>query len=196
MGRREETPDDGAALIAQVAAGDAEALGRLYDVYGGLAYGLAKRLLHDAPLAQEVVQDAFLAIWRHARRFDPKRGSVRPWLLTVVHHRCVNLLRDGRAKGMGIVLAETEPPPEPDGVWHPVAQRLAALDLRQALMTLPNEQREVVLLAYFDGFTHQQIAAQLGLPLGTVKGRMRLALRKLRAVLDGTEAGPPLAEGR
>lgn len=196
-GRQEgRARDESVLLMAQIAAGDTAALGRLYDLFSSLAYGLAQRMLGDAALAQDAVQEAFLAVWRHAQQFDPQRGTLRAWLLTVVHHRCITVLRGRRSSALEDPLDEESAVTGSDEVWERVARGLDALDIQRAMTGLPEEQREVVRLAYFVGLTHPQIAAQLDVPLGTVKGRMRLALRKLRDALVGTEDGRTAPEGR
>lgn len=174
-------------LLTAIARGDPEALGALYDRYGGLAFGLAQRLLGDRELAEDVVQEAFLAVWRHAASFDAGRGSVRAWLLTSVRHRCIDVLR-GPRRGLKLEESVEAAVREAgsDEVWEEVARTLQAADIQRALDGLPDEQRNVVRLAFFGGLTHAQIAAQLQVPLGTVKGRMRLALEKLRETLGAS----------
>ncbi len=179
--------DDGAPdaeLLERVRQRDTGALAILYDRHHRLALGLARRLLRNQQLAEDVVQDAFLALWRHGGRYDLQRGSVRNWLLSIVHHRAVDYLR--RQKG---VQPEANPEDhlvgaaEPE-LWEQAAARIERDRVRAALRRLPAEQRQTIELAYFAGLTCQQIADQTGAPLGTVKGRMRLALQKLRALLE------------
>lgn len=177
------------ALVTSVAAGDAEALGELYDRHGGVAYGLAYTMLRDPGDAADVVQEAFVSLWRSATRFDPLRGSVRNWLLAVVRNRCIGLRR-GHRPDVGVddpdIGAMWMSPP--DDVVDAVAKRVDAAAVRHAVERLPSEQRATIGLAYFQGMTHAEIAAEMRVPLGTVKGRMRLALDKLKdmlAVSDG-----------
>jgi RNA polymerase sigma-70 factor (ECF subfamily) len=148
-------------------------------------------MLADAPAAEDVVQDAFVAIWRHAAAFDPRRGNVRPWLLTTVRNRCLDILRGPRPTiGLDPDDADSRSVTAPDDVWFSVWQDVQAQDVRRALDHLPEEQRTTIQLAFFGGLTHTQIAAQMRVPLGTVKGRMRLALGKLRELLSAGELDP------
>ncbi|HEU5434548.1 MAG TPA: sigma-70 family RNA polymerase sigma factor [Thermomicrobiales bacterium] len=179
-------PDD-AELLRAVARRDSSALMALYDRYGRLAFGLAYRMLGDAGIAEEAVQDAFWLVWRRADTFDPSRGSgVRAWLLTIVHHKAVDLRRrHGRAMAMDDIDEATPNLAEPDA-WSVVSQRLERDRVRAAVAALPKEQQQAIELAYFDGLSHREIAERTGAPLGTIKGRMRLGLRKLaRALADG-----------
>ena len=178
-------PSDADQLLA-VAQGDQEAIGRLYDRHQGTMYGLAIRITDDAGLAQDVVQEAMLGVWRNASRFDPARAKARTWMLALVHHRAIDALRRRRAS---VALPEPDVPPPaalvvPD-IWDDVVGRLDAMALREALGRVPAAQREVLELAYFAGRTQQEIASQVGIPLGTVKSRVRLGLLALRAELGG-----------
>jgi RNA polymerase sigma-70 factor, ECF subfamily len=179
------TPTDEDLLLA-AAQGDPEAIGRLYDRHQGTMYGLAIRITDDAGLAQDVVQEAMLGVWRNASRFDPGRAKARTWMLALVHHRAIDALRRRRAS---VTLPEPDVPPPaalvvPD-IWDDVVGRLDAMALRDALARVPAAQREVIELAYFAGRTQQEIASQVGIPLGTVKSRVRLGLLALRAELGG-----------
>ncbi|MET0771940.1 MAG: sigma-70 family RNA polymerase sigma factor [Candidatus Limnocylindrales bacterium] len=179
------TPTDEDLLLA-AAQGDPEAIGRLYDRHQGTMYGLAIRITDDAGLAQDVVQEAMLGVWRNASRFDPARAKARTWMLALVHHRAIDALRRRRAS---VALPEPDVPPPaalvvPD-IWDDVVGRLDAMALREALGRVPAAQREVLELAYFAGRTQQEIASQVGIPLGTVKSRVRLGLLALRAELGG-----------
>jgi RNA polymerase sigma-70 factor (ECF subfamily) len=176
-------------LIAAVARGDHTALLGLYDRHGRVAYGLAYRILGDAGAAEEAVQDAFLRVWRRAATFDPERGAVRSWLLTIAHRCAIDLLRK-RAGGPPVVagldeMAERQATPD---AWKEVSERLDSERVRGAVATLPGEQRRAIEMAFFDGLTHREIAERDGLPLGTVKGRLRLGLRRLYGLL--TEPAP------
>ena len=173
-------------LLLAVAQGDQEAIGRLYDRHQGTMYGLAMRITNDAGLAQDVVQEAMLGVWRNAARFDPNRAKARTWILALVHHRAIDALRRRRAS---VALPEPDMPPPaalvvPD-IWDDVVGRLDAVAVRGALARVPAAQREVLELAYFAGRTQQEIAGQVGIPLGTVKSRVRLGLVALRAELGG-----------
>jgi RNA polymerase sigma factor (sigma-70 family) len=171
-------------LLMAVAQGDREAIGRLYDRHQGTMYGLAVRITNDAGLAQDVVQEAMLGVWRNASRFDASRAKARTWMLALVHHRAIDAIRRRRAS---VALPEPDVPPPaalvvPD-IWDDVVGRLDAVALRAALGRVPIAQREVLELAYFAGRTQQEIATQVGVPLGTVKSRVRLGLLALRAEL-------------
>jgi len=175
------------ALLDRLAGGELEALEELYDRYKSLAYGIALRITRDEGTAEDVVQEAFLGVWRNAARFDPGRASVKTWLLSVVHHRAVDALRR-RRPATELPAAEEAPGTlsVPD-VWGEVAARLDAQEVRAALATLPQAQREAVELAYLDGLTQTEIAVKTDAPLGTVKGRLRLGLSALRrALVEGT----------
>ena len=180
------TPTDEDLLLA-VAQGDQEAIGRLYDRHQGTMYGLAMRIANDAGLAQDVVQEAMLGVWRNASRFDAGRAKGRTWILALVHHRAIDALR--RRRRASVALPEPDMPPPaalvvPD-IWDDVVGRLDAVAIRGALERVPVAQREVIELAYFAGRTQQEIASQVGIPLGTVKSRVRLGLLALRAELGG-----------
>ncbi len=173
-------------LLLAAAQGDQEAIGRLYDRHQGTMYGLAIRITNDAGLAQDVVQEAMLGVWRNASRFDASRAKGRTWILALVHHRAIDAVRRRRAS---VALPEPDVPPPaalvvPD-LWDDVVGRLDALAIRQALGRVPAAQREVLELAFFAGRTQQEIASQVGIPLGTVKSRVRLGLLALRAELGG-----------
>jgi len=176
-------------LMARVGDGDARAFEVLFDRHGGPAFSLAFRMCGSRTRAEDVVQEAFLSLWRAGGRYDPSRGSVRSWVLSTVHNRAIDSFRRQSARPAGSLeesgAAERLAASELTDVE--VERRGEAEQLRQALATLPDEQRKVIELAYFGGFTHHQIAAMLELPEGTVKGRMRLGLGKLRVTL--TEVG-------
>jgi RNA polymerase sigma-70 factor, ECF subfamily len=174
------------AIVARLAGGELEALEGLYGRYGTMAYSIAVRITGDAGAAEDVVQEAFLGAWRNAARYVPGRGSVRTWLLAIVHHRAIDSLRRRRAT--------TELPEEAQGsispaaltlpdVWEEVAATLDRDTIQRALGAIPVRQREAIELAYFSGLTQVEIAERLGLPLGTVKSRMRLGLLALRREL-------------
>ena len=174
------------ALIARLAAGvDERALSELYDRYQAQMYGLALRITRDAAIAQDAVQEAFVGIWRNAASYQSGRASVRTWILSITHHRSIDLVRRRR---------NTAPLPEDDApgaafttpdVWPDVARSLDAASVRGALGTLPEAQRQTIELAYFDGLTQTEIADRTGTPLGTVKSRVRLGLIQLRRELEG-----------
>jgi RNA polymerase sigma-70 factor (ECF subfamily) len=174
-------------LVAGLAAGDVEALRMLYQRYGTLAYTLAVRILGDPGRAEDVVQDAFMRVWTHAASFDPDRGSLRTWLLTTVRHRAIDYLRGRPGKARHELELTPEVPAHGAGSdpWRDVAESLERQAVRQALASLPPDQRQVVELAYFGGYTQREIAEIVSVPLGTIKGRTRLALEKLASYLQG-----------
>jgi len=164
----------------------------VYERHGGAAFSLAYRMCGTRGLAEDVVQEAFLSIWRSGGRYDRTRGSVRTWILGITHHRAIDALRRGivqerhRASDEGLEeRLEAE-----DRTDLEVARREEALAVRGALEDLPRDQRRAIELAYFGGFTQSEIAAMLEVPIGTVKGRMRLGLEKMRGQLDPS-AGVP-----
>jgi RNA polymerase sigma-70 factor (ECF subfamily) len=166
---------------------DPRAFELLYDRHGGAAFSLAYRMVGKQAPAEDVVQEAFLSIWRSRQRYDKTRGSVRTWVLGIVHHRTIDALRRNlvhdRRRTSAEGLEERQEAPERTDVE--VARREEARTVRAALETLPDQQTKVIELAYFGGFTHTQIAEMLDMPIGTVKGRMRLGLEKLRRQLAG-----------
>ena len=169
-----------------MAAGSQDALAQLYDRYAGLAYGIALRVLGDPGRAEDAVQEAFLNVWNRAAAFDPARGSLRSWLLTAVRNRSIDYLRgrgahERREQDLEPVAA-TIGAQDP---WHEVSLKLERDAVREALASLPPEQRQAVELAYFGGYSQTEIADMTRVPLGTVKGRMRLALEKLSSYLRG-----------
>ena len=170
-----------------VQAGEARAFEVLYERHATAAFSLAYRMCGSRGLAEDVTQEAFLAVWRSGGRYDRSRGSVRTWLLGIVHNRGIDALRRGavherrRASDEGV--AERVPAAERTEVE--AARRDEASTIRGLIDELPDEQGRVIELAYFGGFTHREIADMLGAPIGTVKGRMRLGLEKMRAGLEG-----------
>lgn len=193
MGSRRQNDLDRLAdedLVARVADGDAGAFEIVYDRHAKVAFSLAFRLLGDRAAAEDLVQDAFLSVWRGADRFSPALGSVRTWVLSIVHHRGIDRLRSSAASARrelalqqeARVGAQQERPEDRaiDGALTP--------SLHRGLEALPDDQGRVVRLAYFGGFTHHEIAEMLGLPLGTVKSRLRLGLDRLRMSMGAREA--------
>lgn len=176
-------------LLALVERGDAEAFEVVYDRHSRAAYSLAFRLLGDRQSAEDLVQEAFLAVWRGAGGFTPVRGSVRNWLLSIVHNRGVDRLRTLAAMSRrqeALEQVESRRPDEPDAATLGIGRAMAG-ELRQELSALPSDQFDVLKLAYYGGFTHHEIAEMLALPLGTVKSRMRLGLERLRRGLGAAE---------
>lgn len=181
-------------LLRDVSAGSSESLGRLYDRHAGLVYGLARRIVGAEADAEEVVQDVFAQVWRDAGRYQAGRATVAGWVVMLTRARAIDRLRARRARpdlGQGTDdgpqrLAAADPDPEQLSITSAQAGTV-----RRALADLPPPQRELVDLAYYDGFTHTEIAAQTGVPLGTVKTRLRSAMATLRDALtgDGPAAG-------
>jgi RNA polymerase sigma-70 factor (ECF subfamily) len=168
----------------RLARGDLGALDRLYEQYGAMAFSIAYRITGDRSAAEDVVQDAFLGAWRNAGRYVDSRGSVRTWLLSIVHHRAIDAIRRRRPT-VELPDAEATLPDSltlPDA-WGDVELRLDRAAVWEALTTISNVQREAIELAYFGGLTQTEIAERTGVPLGTVKGRLRLGLQGLRAAL-------------
>jgi len=170
------------ALVALAARSEQSALAELYDRYGRPAYGLALRILRDEALAEDAVQEAFLALWRTAARFVPERGKASTWILTLVHRRAVDLVR--REERRRTDTLEQAPEPESVGsVDEEAWLRLQRERVQTALKRLPDQQREALELAYYGGFTQSELADRLGQPLGTIKSRMFLGLSRLRELL-------------
>jgi RNA polymerase sigma-70 factor (ECF subfamily) len=178
--------DDG-QLVALVAQRDPGALEALYDRFGKVAYSLARRILADETIAQDVVQEVFLSLWRDASRFDPAKGSVSTYLLSMTHHRAVDAVRreeNLRRHRTSDEVLEFEASQQDVEAQVEAAERRA--QVRGALGQLPAPQREALLLAYFGGYTQQEVANLVGVPLGTVKTRMAAGMRKLKDALRDT----------
>lgn len=173
---------DDNALAEALAARDLSALSGLYDRYGRISYTLAYRILGEPEGAEDVVQDAFLAAWRGAGTFRRERGNVRSWLLSIVHHRAVDILRRRTAFRPAPLEAADNTPSDVDTAEE-AARNVEGGTVRAALETLPEAQRRTIELAYFGGYTQSELAELMGVPLGTVKGRMRIGLQKMRRVL-------------
>src|SRR6266536_2538024 len=186
MNLNSTAPDErgDAALLAAMARGDQAALGALYDRYAALAMGLANQIVRDRAVAEEVVQDAFVAAWRRAATYHPDRGEPRTWLLSIVRNRSVDRLRGAAARVRSEPLEVAGQAVGDADVWAAVWSGLERREIVAALAGLPPDQREAIELAFFGGLTHVEVAEKTGAPLGTVKGRMRLALRRLRTVLQ------------
>ena len=196
--KRTESPDAALQSLADeelmslVAKGQARAFETIYERHCGAAFSLAYRMCGKRALAEDVAQEAFLSIWRSGGRYDRARGSVRTWVLGIVHNRAIDALRRSvvherrRASDEGI----EERFEARERTEVEAARREEAETIRGMLDTLPEEQSRVIELAYFGGFTHSEIAEMLGAPIGTVKGRMRLGLEKLRGQLAPQGAMP------
>jgi RNA polymerase sigma-70 factor, ECF subfamily len=176
-------------LMQLVQRGDPRAFELVYDRHSGAAFSLAYRMVGRGNVAEDVVQEAFLSIWRSGARYERARGSVRTWVLGIVHHRAIDQLRRSsvhdkrRASDEGL----EERLESGERTDNEVARREEAASIRSAMDTLPADQSHVIELAYFGGFTHTEIAGILEAPVGTVKGRMRLGLEKLRNQLRSLE---------
>jgi RNA polymerase sigma-70 factor (ECF subfamily) len=175
-------PDTDRALVARIDGRDADALASLYDRYSARLMGLAHRILGDTGEAEEVLQEAFLYVWRSASSFDATRGTVLAWLLVITRSRAIDRVRARRPVVRGTVrgLDEVAERPSPQDVEADSAGRQWEALCRSAIAELPEDQRRVLELAYFEGMTQQEIAAETQTPLGTVKTRVRLGLMKLR----------------
>jgi RNA polymerase sigma factor (sigma-70 family) len=181
------TDDADRAVLVRLADGELDALEDLYDRYKTMAYSIAFRITNDPPLAEDVVQEAFLGVWRNATRYIEGRGSVKTWLLSIVHHRAIDAVRRRRPSSELPDTADASVPAAltlPD-VWAEVAADLDAESVRAAMGSLSDVQRQAIELAYFGGLTQQEIADQTDTPLGTVKSRMRLGLLAMRRSLEG-----------
>jgi RNA polymerase sigma-70 factor (ECF subfamily) len=169
-------------LMRLVAGGDARAFELIYERHSTVAFSLAYRICGVGTAAEDVTQEAFLAIWRSGARYDRRRGSVRTWLLGIVHNRAIDHLRRGtvheRRRAVDTEAADSLEAPERTEVE--AARREEARAVRTLLYELPDQQRRAIELAYFGGFTHEKIAQMLELPLGTVKSRIRLGLDRMR----------------
>ncbi len=187
-GRHSELPDED--LMDLVRGGDTRAFEVVFDRHSGVAFSLAYRMCGRRALAEDIVQEAFLSLWRTGARYDRTRGSVRSWVLSAVHNRAIDAFRRESIRE-GKTIADdglSERIEEPVRTADEVERRDEAHQIRTALASLPDEQRRVIELAYFGGFSHSEIAELLALPAGTVKGRMRLGLSKLRLMLGETVA--------
>jgi RNA polymerase sigma-70 factor, ECF subfamily len=173
-------------LVARLPDRDTTAFAALYDRHSRMAFGLAYRMLGEPSAAEDVVQEAFLSLWRQASTFRPERSGVRTWLLSIVHHRAVDRMRRAVSREVSVE-HEPERVDESTDVEHEVSTLLEASQVREALNALPSDQRRAIELAYFGGHSHSEIARMLDVPLGTVKGRLRIGLQKMRVLLS--EAG-------
>jgi RNA polymerase sigma-70 factor (ECF subfamily) len=185
-----------AALLRRLGGGDSDALGELYDRYSMRAFALALRMTADRSLAEDVVQEMFLALWRKPGMYDPARGAFSGWLLAAVHHKSVDVVRrEVRERRRPAVSGEAtawygDEPVAPVQVDELAWAGVKGQHVRTALRALPDPQREAIVLAYYGGYTQREIATLTGAPLGTVKTRTLAGMRRLRGLLDGlAEAG-------
>ncbi|MCU1594847.1 MAG: sigK [Frankiales bacterium] len=193
------TPYDGLddrALVARVTEGDGGALEALYARYGRACFGLARRILTDEQFAQDVVQEVFLTVWRDAHKFDASRGGFSSWLLSMTHHKAVDAvrreenLRKRRTTSELLEDREVDGPQVHDEVWS----TLRRSRVREAMHTLPEPQKEALVLAYFGGYTQREIAGITNTPLGTVKTRMLAGMKRLKEGLEGLNDTAPILD--
>ena len=178
------------ALVALVARGDESALGELYDRVWRVAYGIAYRVLRDDRLAEDAVQEGFLAAWRSAAAFRADRAKASTWIVTLVHRRAVDIVRREERRRAEPLESESRPdPPDPSGSAEDAAWLGFERDrVQAALRALPDTQRESIELAYYGGYSQAELAERLGVPLGTIKSRMFAGLARLRELLDEAES--------
>ena len=190
----EGDPGD-ADLVRRIRAGDRGAIADLYDRFRRPAFALARRILADDGLAEDVLQDVFLSVWRDLGAFDRERGSFSAWLMAAVHHKAVDAVRREESQRRRRARAETElalaAPTAARDVEEEVDSRLSSARVRAALEQLPDAQREALALAYYGGYTQREVAALTGAPLGTVKTRMLAGMRRLREELRDAGSGVP-----
>ncbi|MBX6762662.1 MAG: sigma-70 family RNA polymerase sigma factor [Rubrobacteraceae bacterium] len=179
-------------LISLAAAGDADAFACLYDRHSRAAYSLAYRMMGERQAAEDLVQESFFKAWRSAGSYRAERGSVRNWLLTIVHNGGIDQLRSAasRRRTEDRAQAATSGAQQSEAFTE-TWQNTQREQVREALKSLPPEQLKILELAYFSGYTHTEIAELLGLPLGTVKGRMRLGLKKIKDYFDARDLRLP-----
>ena len=178
--------------MSLVSRGDAEALAVLYDRHSRVAYSLAYRMMGERQAAEDLLQDTFLEIWRGAATYWAERGSLRTWILSIVHNRGIDQLRSLSSRRRTQEKVEAEAPTSrPSEAFAESWRNSQREQVRAAMSTLPPEQLKILELAYFSGYTHVEIADMLVLPLGTVKGRMRLGLKKIRAFFDTRDEAVP-----
>ena len=169
-----------AALIARIRSGEQDAMAELYDRYAALVYSVAMRVLADTAAAEDVLQEVFMQLWRHPASFDARRGSLGPWLAVIARHRAIDVVRKRRPQTdlEDVVIAI-------EAGLEGAAERLRAVEkIRASLHAMPDNQRKALEMAFFEGMTHTEIAAETGEPLGTVKTRIRAALVALRRALN------------
>jgi RNA polymerase sigma-70 factor (ECF subfamily) len=179
-------------LISLVEAADAEAFATLYDRHSRAAFSLAYRMMGERQASEDLAQDAFLKVWRSASSYRAERGSVRTWILSIVHNRGIDQIRSQASRRTTQEKIEASAPrSQPSEAFAETWRNTQRDQVREALNTLPPEQLKILELAYFSGYTHMEISDFLGLPLGTVKGRMRLGLKKIRDYFESRDAAVP-----
>jgi RNA polymerase sigma-70 factor (ECF subfamily) len=190
---RTDNQSEWQSLVARLADGDEDALARLYDSTNRIVYGLALRILGEPSSSEEVTMEVYLQVWRTAESYDPQRGTVSSWLVTLVRSRAIDCLRRRKARRAGLEdhvddvvhLSDSRPSPE-----RAVVDAGRARMLAKAMANLSPDQREAIELAFFPGLSHTEVAAQMGLALGTVKTRIRLGMLRLRKLLGQFEELP------
>lgn len=194
MRKGSESQDEDRTLLRRVIRGDQEAFAALYDRYSAAAFGLAVKICNNRVLAEDVVQEAFLSIWRRAGGFDPERGSVAAYLMAAVHNKAVDAVRHEESQrrrseeGISDFLAESGGEEVLEAAWLGVRRT----QVRAAVASLSSVQREALELAYFEGLTYSEVAEKLGVPLGTAKTRLRDGMIRLRTLLPHLEASEAL----
>jgi RNA polymerase sigma-70 factor, ECF subfamily len=179
-------------LISLVEVADAEAFATLYDRHSRAAFSLAYRMMGERQASEDLAQDAFLKVWRGASSYRADRGSVRTWILSIVHNRGIDQIRSQASRRRTQEKIEASAPrSQPSEAFAQTLRNSQRDQVREALDTLPPEQLKILELAYFSGYTHVEISDLLGLPLGTVKGRMRLGLKKIRVYFESRDAAVP-----
>lgn len=186
-----------AADLQRIVAGDTGGVSDLYDRHSALVFGLALRVTNDHGLAEDVVQETFVNVWQGASSFDPTKASARTWILTIAHRRAVDAVRRRRRPVLSLDINDADAPmrlPAVPDVWTEISPRLDRVTVQVALAKLPEAQRLSLELAYFNGLTQQEIAAATGVRLGTVKGRVRLGLVRLRELLSADVEHEPAVQ--
>jgi RNA polymerase sigma-70 factor (ECF subfamily) len=178
-------------LILAFQQKDLQALEEFFERHQRIALAVAYQVLQDRETVEDVLQEAFLAVWRQADTYQPEKGKARSWFLSIVRHRAIDVTRGRSFAKQRISLDQINFEPRYPDVWQQVDAKLDREQVRQAVEALPAEQKEAVMLAYFGGLTHPEIAERTGVPLGTVKGRLRLAMQKLRGLLANVDTGGP-----
>jgi RNA polymerase sigma-70 factor (ECF subfamily) len=192
---RHPEPASDAQLVRESAAGHGTALAELYRRHGSCVYGVALRLLGRSDLAEEVLQEVMVSLWEHPDRYDPSRGNLRPFLLRMAHGRAIDRLRSETARSRREEVHERQRALPGVDLEREVVELLRAETVRSAVVSLASGERQAIELAYFGGHTYREVADILHQPEGTVKGRIRLGLRKLADRLDAAGLGPPRDTG-
>jgi RNA polymerase sigma factor (sigma-70 family) len=171
----DDTADTATKWLQRIAHGDEAALVELYRQYGMFVYSMALRVVNDQPTAEEVTQDVFLSVWHHAKQYDETKGALTTWLLTIARRRAIDYLRRRNGRAPLTILEESH--------FVVAEDPLPAFTVQSAVADLPPDQQTCIEMLYFKGYTQQEVANELQIPVGTVKGRVRLAMEKLRRIL-------------